>query len=128
MTTLSAKMLNNLPSYIIQDVALPWHAALEVMEPVILQLQPDHVDALELFKKHIEDRDVEISIQQIAYYWENFLGVFVSEIPKRLSQWANSRNSTSKNPLQLFMQFSAIQSALYVSPIRTRLDKENTAS
>ena len=113
----------NLPGHINPDVLLPWSAALEVVEPALLEAEPSKTVAIGLFKKHVADMDVELSIRQLAWCWDNFLSVLMSRVPARSRQWMREEGKSAKNPFALMHEFASVQKALYVTPAVNQMEK-----
>lgn len=118
------KLLTGLPLGVKSQRLIPWSAALQVMTPLIKTNDPQRLQALPLFENWLRDRDQEISVEQTAWLWNNFLSHYARELPARVSQWlSDPRSKDLKNPVQLSRLLFRIWVAMYHVPLKARMQQ-----
>ena len=118
------KLLTGLPPGVKAQRLIPWLAALQVVTPLIKINDPQRLHALPLFENWLRDRDQEISVEQAARLWNNFLSHYARELPARVSQWLNDlRSKDLKNPVHLSRLLFPIWVAMHHAPLKARMQQ-----
>lgn len=98
---------------------ISWSAALGVVTPLIKTNDPQRAHALPIFENWLRDRDQQLSVQQAACFWDNFLSHYVREMPARVSQWLHDPLSKDlKNPVLLARLLFRIWLAMYLMALK----------
>lgn len=102
INTSVTSLLAQMPNGANAQAVLPAQAAMRIFRPVLSQ----HADlqAVERFEKWVVSRDMNVSLEQVAYLWVHYESFFLKEFPKRITQWLNDRKLQS--PYQLGVEFS----------------------
>lgn len=99
-------------------------AALGLVTPLIKTNDPQRAHALPIFENWLRDRDQQLSVQQAAWLWDNFLSHYAREMPDRVSQWLHDPLSKDlKNPVLLARLLFRIWVAMYLMPLKTRMQR-----
>lgn len=117
-------LLAGMPEGVQPQRQISWSAALGVVTPLIKTNDPQRAHALPVFENWLRDRDQQLSVQQAACYWDNFLSHYVREMPARVSQWLhNPLSKDVKNPVLLARLLFRIWVAMYLMPLKTRMQR-----